>query len=397
IDAVFSRGSTLYGKSSSRVRSTATRTSADTPARQVGTRHRKRFKLDGSPRKSTTEQPCAKSVMLSTDQSFPRLSEDTLSMYDKAVDLLRNNPPEQRLDIHLPYAEYLKLDECWSKIKAETKISEDQRYPYLAYDSYAEVVTVVTAPNGIHENAVLMINSGIISFIYDYLAIHSPDSVYNITAEGAETIKQFYGSYINSTKQADGLFVYRTVTGRKQTVAIEVGFSEGYSALIRNKNLWIQGGRVNACVLVIIKESPRFKNPAESYEDIEDVTREMERMGRHVDETMRRHRSLDCYDPIKYRDHTWVGKLKEVSIEVWRRGDTTTRPIPLIKNGRTCDRLPTAILRVSDLFPEEIWEAANIPESDIPFAAALIVQTLMTSMGNAALSRFFDFVSRRSE
>ncbi|KAK9358082.1 hypothetical protein V1504DRAFT_413243 [Lipomyces starkeyi] len=204
-----------------------------------------------------------KSLMVSTDRSSVQIR--THSSYDKALRLLKNNPPEQRLDVHMPYDEYLKLEESWAQIKAEAKISEDQRYPYLAYDSYAETVTVVAVPNTIHENVVFMINSGIINFIYDYLAIHSPDSIDKITAAGSETVKTFYGNYINSTKQPGGLFVYSTVTGPKRTVAIEVGFSEGYSALSRNKNLWLQGGQVNACVLVIIKESPRFKNPAAPY------------------------------------------------------------------------------------------------------------------------------------
>ncbi|KAK9314956.1 hypothetical protein V1524DRAFT_431056 [Lipomyces starkeyi] len=85
----------------------------------------------------------------------PVKDEKERSDYDQALYLLDNNPPEQRLDFHLPYSQYLILEECWSKIKSARNISEDQKYPYLAYKSCAEFVTVVTVPPDLHEAAAL--------------------------------------------------------------------------------------------------------------------------------------------------------------------------------------------------------------------------------------------------
>ncbi|KAK9385164.1 hypothetical protein V1515DRAFT_609099 [Lipomyces mesembrius] len=48
--------------------------------------------------------------------------------YAKALDLLKKNPPEQRIDIHLPYSLYLRLEESWSRFKAEASILENQKY-----------------------------------------------------------------------------------------------------------------------------------------------------------------------------------------------------------------------------------------------------------------------------
>ncbi|KAK9323512.1 hypothetical protein V1517DRAFT_320041, partial [Lipomyces orientalis] len=54
--------------------------------------------------------------------------ENAGSDYCNALQLLKDNPPEQRLDIHAPYSQYLKLEKSWSKYKSETNISEDQKY-----------------------------------------------------------------------------------------------------------------------------------------------------------------------------------------------------------------------------------------------------------------------------
>ncbi|KAK9241830.1 hypothetical protein V1506DRAFT_517690 [Lipomyces tetrasporus] len=55
------------------------------------------------------------------------------------LSLLKNDPKEQRQDIHLPYYQYLKLEKSW--------------YPYLAYDGAAEIVSVVTAHRVLHEGS----------------------------------------------------------------------------------------------------------------------------------------------------------------------------------------------------------------------------------------------------
>ncbi|KAK9311922.1 hypothetical protein V1524DRAFT_411260 [Lipomyces starkeyi] len=65
---------------------------------------------------------------IATHDMSLRKNEKRRSDYDKALYLLMNNPPEQRLDIHLPYSHYVKLEETWSEFKSDTNVPEDNRY-----------------------------------------------------------------------------------------------------------------------------------------------------------------------------------------------------------------------------------------------------------------------------
>ncbi|KAK9357490.1 hypothetical protein V1504DRAFT_436684 [Lipomyces starkeyi] len=97
-------------------------------------------------------------VTVSTDMpSLP--GEEVLSGYDKALSLL--SPPEQILDITLPYSKYLQLEKAYSRIKLEADISEDQRYPYLSYNSFTNTASVVTVPSSLHEQAAQEISHGL--------------------------------------------------------------------------------------------------------------------------------------------------------------------------------------------------------------------------------------------
>ncbi|KAK9493231.1 hypothetical protein V1508DRAFT_397242 [Lipomyces doorenjongii] len=62
---------------------------------------------------------------MSMDMSVPK-DENGPSDYDKALCLLKDN----RTAIRYRYAllPIFELEECWSKIKSERNISEDQKY-----------------------------------------------------------------------------------------------------------------------------------------------------------------------------------------------------------------------------------------------------------------------------
>ncbi|KAK9429459.1 hypothetical protein V1505DRAFT_168744, partial [Lipomyces doorenjongii] len=67
--------------------------------------------------------------------SARRASQSMDSDYREALRLLKDNPPEQRLEIHMPLPMYVRLQDAYSELKLETNISDDQRYPYLSYNS----------------------------------------------------------------------------------------------------------------------------------------------------------------------------------------------------------------------------------------------------------------------
>ncbi|KAK9354958.1 hypothetical protein V1523DRAFT_361190 [Lipomyces doorenjongii] len=319
------------------------------------------------------------------------------SDYDTALDLLKNNPPEQRLDFHLPYSQYLKLEDCWSKIRLAENISEDQKYPYLAYDSAAEIATVVTVPRDLHEGPALAFGRMIMNGAENYLSSHGADAslVRSVHNAGSTTFKGVYGSYSRSKKQADGTIMYTPFGGHTTImIAIEVRYSQDYTALCRNKDQWIEGRHVKVCVLVCLDESPRFRNPRTLNESIGDVEAEMEKMGRSMAESVIRDQSQGYCGSIVYRGHKWVGDLKEAFIEVWRANKRQPIRYQLLQNAWSCNRLPKTIgLKVSDFVPDEDLKAANIPDSSLPFDGTSYVDLLRRFMQTTAEERYLEFIS----
>ncbi|KAK9374654.1 uncharacterized protein V1513DRAFT_445566 [Lipomyces chichibuensis] len=185
-----------------------------------------------------------------------------LSNYNEAFTLLKEDTPEQRLDVQLPYEKFLQLDDAFSKLQLAEGISEDQRYLSLAYHSVAQTVTVVTCLSSIHAGAVSWIYYGIFAYVEDYLSTRSPHTVENIQLVGSATQYFTHGEYGRSRKEPDGAFMYKTMTGIGELViAIEVGTSETYDKLLEDKDMWIEGMRVNVFILICFKESTLFKDP----------------------------------------------------------------------------------------------------------------------------------------
>ncbi|KAK9428177.1 hypothetical protein V1505DRAFT_377865 [Lipomyces doorenjongii] len=337
----------------------------------------------------------ADSTSLTTETSSAMSSlpeEEALSGYDEALDLLKNNPPEQVLDITLSYSKYLLLEKAYSKIKLEADISDDQRYPYLSYNSFTNTASVVTVPSSLHEYAVYDINHFISASVDAYLSSH-PQARDSILPVGSTTTYDFNGAYTNTTKQPDGGFCYEPRGGEAQlTIAIEVGTSETYQKLLKDKDIWIDGHGVKVCILVCLIESPRFRNPETRYENI-DVGEERAMMAQRTAEVLERNGIQGHYGPISYRGHNWIGELDEAFIEIWRPDTTDCVRCNLIKKGVACEDLATTLgLRIKDFFPDHEFEIVNIPDSEIPFDGARFVYKLMNAMARTAKLRFNKFI-----
>ncbi|KAK9490930.1 hypothetical protein V1508DRAFT_457398 [Lipomyces doorenjongii] len=257
------------------------------------------------------------------------------SDYREALRILKDNPPEQRLEIHMPLPMYVRLQDAYSLLKLETNISDDQRYPYLSYNSLTETVTVVTVPNYAHEVA------------------------RNIVPLGSTTTDDF----------DDGGVVYNTAIDASSgvTIASEVGISQSYKSLCDAKDVWINGHHVKVCILVYVNELSRFRNPRTAYHGIEDVRTEITTMKQNAAEQMRRHESHGYYGPIVYRRHKWAGELNEAFIEIWRPGNSSPDRYELIKDGFACHNLPANLgINMSDMVNYGAWEAAGTQDREIP-------------------------------
>ncbi|KAK9234979.1 hypothetical protein V1525DRAFT_411352 [Lipomyces kononenkoae] len=317
--------------------------------------------------------------------------------YNKAFTLLKENTPEQRLDVQLPYEAFQELDQAFSELKSAEGISEDQKYPSLGYNSLTQTATVVTCPSNMHERAARWIERKIINYVEEYLSRHSPNTVDHISECGSTTQAFGRGAYTRSRKEPDGGFVYKTrFRANKLMIAIEVGTSETLDKLLEDKDMWINGKGVNVFILVCFEELPRFRNPDTRYTDIAGVDAELETMAQSIAETVDANIGMDYYGPLKYRDHTWVGELNKAFIEVWRQDSHET--FHLIQDGYALDPvdLPDTLnIRISDFYPHDEWHAANIEDNDVPFDGIEFLDFVRDSMGVVAELRFESYLREK--
>ncbi|KAK9320219.1 hypothetical protein V1517DRAFT_340971 [Lipomyces orientalis] len=185
--------------------------------------------------------------------------------YNRAFNLLKDNPSEQRLDIMLPRANYLRLENSFLKLYPE---SLELRYPSLSYDSFTETVTVI------------------VQHASDYLSTYRQGLASTISYYGSTTTNDFSGAFEEGTKQPDGGVRYFYSDRDKVTAVVELGFSEDYTSLCRDKDMWIDGHGVNVFILVCLTEKPRFKNPTTEYGDIGGVDAAIALMRNTINETL---------------------------------------------------------------------------------------------------------------
>ncbi|KAK9483905.1 hypothetical protein V1527DRAFT_238156 [Lipomyces starkeyi] len=368
-----------------------------TPSSDQSEKQEKRLKLDSS-RDSTLPATEISSTMSFTESKdvSPVWEDNTDSDYNKALALLRSNTPEQILDIQVPYSKYLQLEKAFSTLNPESGTAAEKSYPSLSYDSGTETVTVVTVPNNVHEAGVYQINLEIIGYAQNYLSTHSPQSRVRIVPLGSTTMRGFHGPFAKCVKQADGGVRYLTRQGDSMvTVVIEVGASESYNKLCRDRDIWIHGLGVKVFILVCVNESPQFKRPSAEYEHIEDLEAEIALMKESIVETVELNLLLNHIAPFVYRGHKWAGQLSTAFIEVWRPDSSLIR-YDLIQNGDTCDHLPTTLgLKISNFFPDNAWEAVNISDHEIPFNARTYLETLMVAMNATAQDRLVRFIEQK--
>ncbi|KAK9234345.1 hypothetical protein V1525DRAFT_428543 [Lipomyces kononenkoae] len=323
-------------------------------------------------------------------------AEKAVSDFDKALDLLKNNPAEQRLDVHMSYSRYLELEECWPKIKAARNISS--KYPSLSYNSVAETVTVITIPRDLHEVGAADLVNSIIGNANIFLASHGADaSLIRRIKDARASDRKGRGDYARSKKMADSVIVFAagTVEGVKTMIAIEVGFTENYNALCEDKDFWILGQHVDVCIFVCLEESPRFRNPRTPFESVADVDAEVATMMQNVAADFDRDSARGHYGSIEYRGHKLVGELREAFIEVWRVNRRRPRRyVYMIQDSLSLKAPPKSFgLRIRDLVPQNYLADWHIPDGDIVFDGDEYLVSLRQFMAETARQRYFGFIS----
>lgn len=114
------------------------------------------------------------------------------------------------------------------------------------------------------------------------------------------------------------------------TIAVEVGFSENYTSLLRDMRLWLEGaaGRVRVVILVNLIESPPVNLQPFVLDDSFDDDLPAASGAQQLDTArLRRFRREPGarYGPIMYRGHVLVGAITG-TLELWRLDPTTKTP-----------------------------------------------------------------------
>ncbi|KAK9363206.1 hypothetical protein V1504DRAFT_386120, partial [Lipomyces starkeyi] len=297
------------------------------------------------------------------------------------------------LDVQQPYSKFLQLEKAFSTLNPESGTIAEKRY----WSTTRIFVSTTTVTSNVHEAGVYRINHEINTYAENYLSTHSPQSMDSIVPLGSTTMRGFHGPFAKCVKQPDGGVRHITRQDDMVTVVNEVGASERYKKLCRDKDIWIDGLGVKVFILVCINESPQFKMPSAEYEHIEDPEAEVILMKESMAGTLESNLLLNRIAPFVYRRHKWGGQLRTAFLEVWRP-DSIPIGYDLIQNGDTCDHLPTTLgLHTSDLFPDDAWEATDIPDRDIPFDARRYLKTLIVAMNGTAKDRFVSFIQQQEQ
>ncbi|KAK9386913.1 hypothetical protein V1515DRAFT_616144 [Lipomyces mesembrius] len=250
----------------------------------------------------------------SKHRTLDTTDESMVSDYREAFRLLKDNPPDQRLEIHMPLSVFATTG-CV--------------YPYLSYNSLTVFFSCHCrdCPNYIHEVAVYELNFMFASAT-EYLSEHAP----------------------GFSNQPDGGVVYTAIDAcSRVTIATEVGISQSYKSLCDAKDVWINGHHAKVCILVYVNE---LSNPTTVHHGIEDVRTEITTMNQNV-------------------AAMWAGELNEAFIEIWRTGNSSPDRYELIQDGFACHNLPTNLgLKMS-------MGSCRHPDREIRFNSARFMMSLI--------------------
>ncbi|KAK9348834.1 hypothetical protein V1522DRAFT_433862 [Lipomyces starkeyi] len=217
------------------------------------------------------------------------------------------NVSPAREDNTQPYSKFLQLEKAFSTLNPEfgtiysrKEVLVYDTYPSLSYDSGPETVTVVTVPSNVREAGVYRINHEIINTCAEnYLSTRSPQSMDSIVPLGSTTMRGIHGPFAKCVKQPDGgvRHIYRQ--DDMVTVVNEVGASERYKKLCRDKDILIDGLGVKVFIL---------------YERIEDSEAEVILMKESMAGTLESNLLLNRFAPFVYRRHKWVWRPDSIPI-----------------------------------------------------------------------------------
>ncbi|KAK9360839.1 hypothetical protein V1504DRAFT_440070 [Lipomyces starkeyi] len=304
--------------------------------------------------------------------------------YQRALDFLAANEPEQSLRIKLPFDKFEALESYASKWRQEvtniiilfnspTKLTG--RYPYVDYCPTTSTAIIYTAPTPLHGQISSQLQHLIQRSVEKVLMRQNrPQLARKLQASGESSARPIFGGYSRKiSKTPDGGLVY--VVNNKDVLTVK---------LQKDVTLWLDGMHCNTAILVCLQEQPNFKYlpknehrfTLESYEVFQEV------MAKTSAETP--------FGPYIYDDHTWFGQLARSFAEVSKRSEDGTiqsQTYWLIREGKFVIQVDFG-LTIGDVIPAEEAAADDIRSMATIFSTEDIKELLISGARRTASVRF---------
>ncbi|KAK9358946.1 hypothetical protein V1504DRAFT_441734 [Lipomyces starkeyi] len=308
----------------------------------------------------------------------------TSASYQRALNFLRANEPERKLDIRLSYTSFETLEE------QAFALYGDEKYARVEYSATDSRVTIHTIPTALHSSSAVALQQAISFSVYNVLVQHHKEELFGrLIPVGESTYRSIDDQGGRSTKIPDGGLQYATDERQELVLIIEAGVSEGYQHLKDDIDLWLTKYDCRIGILFCLIEGPRFQAPT-----YEDSNVHLATVGPLFESAMRQVRRHNPFGPYTYNDQTWFGTLKSAYLEVCKR-DTSTNNVdcksyPVVENGSMVvqsDRLDIG-LKIADIFPSDEEAIAGIKTAPFCLETDYLRNFLATACKNTATSRF---------
>ncbi|KAK9311444.1 hypothetical protein V1524DRAFT_387716, partial [Lipomyces starkeyi] len=177
---------------------------------------KKRYKGRGKEESSAVSAPSSQTANMAS--SSPARPEEDL--FQRALDFLTDNEPEQCLRVQLPFQKYEELQ----------RHAESLYTPYVDYCSNTSTVIIYTAPSPLHG----MFSASFQSELYhvaknELVRLNKPELARKLKAFGESSDRPIFGGHNSRiSKVPDGGLIYTLTREDVLTVVIETGQSETY-------------------------------------------------------------------------------------------------------------------------------------------------------------------------
>ncbi|KAK9388460.1 hypothetical protein V1515DRAFT_614518 [Lipomyces mesembrius] len=284
----------------------------------------------------------------------------------RALNFLKANEPEKRLDVRLSPHSFQLLDE---QVHA---LYGDAKYPSLQYSAIDSRVIINTVPTALHSGSATGLQDLIRQSVRDALIRLSRGELCDdVVPVGHCEYSIVDDQGRSSRKTPDGGLQYSDEEGQKAlTLIIEAGVSESYQPLKTDVKL--------------------FRSPNEA-----NNTRSVTERGL-FESAMSHTRRVSPFGPYCFGGHTWFGTMATATIEVLKKNPNTgrikTKKHEVVFNGQVMLEGDSVGLgfTIGDAFPLNHVAIEDLRAEPVRLGTHLVCKILATGAHNTAETRFYN-------